>query len=337
MIMNHLDEGTIHAWLDGELPADQARAVEEHVRDCRTCADAVAEARGLVAASSRILGALDDVPAKVIPQLPVRKTRPMWRAAPWVTGIAAVLVAAVVLRTGNDSTAMMSDPMEARVADFADTQAAGVAVQPPPPAAPTASAPRVEVARAPSVGPQRQKAAQPTVRAGAGSDLRGAVGSVAAAAPPEQITVTSAPVPADARARRAVSADVAGERAREASRFEQLQEQRGRAASSARSSAAALAPQRSAADMSAAELPAAQPVAPELAALGGCYAVDAGGQRGLLVRLDTLRGEPGYLVRLARSDSSLGWWQRIAPDTAQLNLLSAGTVTVTAGQRVNCP
>lgn len=60
--MQHLDEGTIHAWLDGALSADEAARAELHVASCETCSDAVAEARGLIAASSRILTALDDVP-----------------------------------------------------------------------------------------------------------------------------------------------------------------------------------------------------------------------------------------------------------------------------------
>jgi putative zinc finger protein len=60
--MQHLDEGTIHAWLDGALSAEEAARTEAHVTSCPVCADAVAEARGLIAASSRILTALDDVP-----------------------------------------------------------------------------------------------------------------------------------------------------------------------------------------------------------------------------------------------------------------------------------
>lgn len=63
--MQHLDEGTIHAWLDGALAPNEASAAEAHVQSCESCARAVAEARGLIAASSRILGALDDVPAVV--------------------------------------------------------------------------------------------------------------------------------------------------------------------------------------------------------------------------------------------------------------------------------
>ena len=60
--MQHLDEGTIHAWLDGALSAEEAARAEAHVASCPACADAVAEARGLIAASSRILTALDNVP-----------------------------------------------------------------------------------------------------------------------------------------------------------------------------------------------------------------------------------------------------------------------------------
>jgi hypothetical protein len=60
--MQHLDEGSIHAWLDGALSTEEAARAEAHVASCSACADAVAEARGLIAASTRILTALDGVP-----------------------------------------------------------------------------------------------------------------------------------------------------------------------------------------------------------------------------------------------------------------------------------
>jgi hypothetical protein len=63
----HLDEGTIHAWLDGALAPDESARVEAQARTCVACGALVAEARGLVAASSRILASLDVVPAGVIP------------------------------------------------------------------------------------------------------------------------------------------------------------------------------------------------------------------------------------------------------------------------------
>ena len=65
--MQHLEEGTVHAWLDGAITGDEAAEIERHVATCAECAAMVAEARGFIAASSRILTALDDVPSHVIP------------------------------------------------------------------------------------------------------------------------------------------------------------------------------------------------------------------------------------------------------------------------------
>jgi len=89
--MQHLDEGTIHAWLDGALSPDEAALVEAHVAECPQCATVVAEARGFIAASSRILTALDHVPRGVVPAAPQVQwyNRRAWRAA------AAVLIVAV--------------------------------------------------------------------------------------------------------------------------------------------------------------------------------------------------------------------------------------------------
>lgn len=66
--MQHLDEGTIHAWLDGALDAPERERIEQHLASCVECEALVAEARGLVAGASRILGALDDVPGDVVPR-----------------------------------------------------------------------------------------------------------------------------------------------------------------------------------------------------------------------------------------------------------------------------
>jgi hypothetical protein len=63
----HPDEGTIHAWLDGALDAPTAERIAAHVHGCSSCAERVAEARGLIAGASRIVAALDDVPARARP------------------------------------------------------------------------------------------------------------------------------------------------------------------------------------------------------------------------------------------------------------------------------
>jgi len=66
---DHPDEGLIHAWLDDALSAAEAERLASHVRGCAECQARVAEARGLIAGASRIVAALDDVPAG---------TRPGW-------------------------------------------------------------------------------------------------------------------------------------------------------------------------------------------------------------------------------------------------------------------
>ncbi len=65
-----IDDGEIHEWLDGELSPGRAREFAALVGSSPQFAARVAEARGLIAASSHILGALDDVPADVLPKIP---------------------------------------------------------------------------------------------------------------------------------------------------------------------------------------------------------------------------------------------------------------------------
>ncbi len=118
--MQHLDEGAIHAWLDGALAPNEASAAEAHVQTCEQCARAVAEARGLVAASSRILAALDDVPTVHEPlKFPVapRRRIPWWRRA----GVSYAAAATVLLAVGTTYVARnvsRDDVMQRPVADM---------------------------------------------------------------------------------------------------------------------------------------------------------------------------------------------------------------------------
>jgi Putative zinc-finger len=98
--MQHLDEGTIHSWLDGALSADEAARVETHVKECPQCAAAVAEARGFIAGASRILTALDNAPRGVIPvAAPKKRVDPIvWRVAATLLVVAAGTL--VVFRNG---------------------------------------------------------------------------------------------------------------------------------------------------------------------------------------------------------------------------------------------
>lgn len=109
--MQHPDEGMIHAWIDGALTVDEAASVESHAGHCDECSAAIAEARGLVAASSRILLALDDVPRGVIPAAGPRPRS--WYARNELRAAAAVLLVAsaslVLTRGGLDAPSTMQD------------------------------------------------------------------------------------------------------------------------------------------------------------------------------------------------------------------------------------
>ena len=85
------DEGLIHAWLDGQLPREEAEQVEHLVATDPAWEAAAAEARGLVAASSRILAALDDVPRGVRP-VGGAVARPARRLPWWMKAAAAIVV-----------------------------------------------------------------------------------------------------------------------------------------------------------------------------------------------------------------------------------------------------
>src|SRR3984957_1259386 len=130
----HVDEATVHAWLDGALAPGEAARVAAHVEGCAACAEMVAEARGLIAASSRILSALDHVPADVVP---VRRRAVAWYQG-WPVRVAASVVVAVVggiVVAGRlhlvAPMARHETPVEAPAVSPAPTAVAPVAPAPP--------------------------------------------------------------------------------------------------------------------------------------------------------------------------------------------------------------
>jgi hypothetical protein len=137
--MQHLEEGTIHAWLDGALSGDEAAGVEAHVRQCAQCAAAVGEARGLIAGASRIVSALDVVPGGVIPR-PKPTTasvaaspKSLWRVlhfTPLRAAIAATLLVAVgslLVPRGDKRTPILTATVDTAVSDAVAATAAAPA------------------------------------------------------------------------------------------------------------------------------------------------------------------------------------------------------------------
>lgn len=139
------DEGLIHAWLDGQLPPDDAARIEELAATDPEWAAAVAEARGLVAASSRILSALDHVPAGVVPK---RTAVRSGQRLPWWTKIAAAVVvvaggSVVVMQNAPDGRPSVASAEKGSAQSAPDTQtvvATAPVTTPPIPATATPDA-----------------------------------------------------------------------------------------------------------------------------------------------------------------------------------------------------
>jgi len=55
--MSHVDEGTLHAYLDGELSPPERAALEVHLAQCAPCSARLAEERSLIERASAVLGA----------------------------------------------------------------------------------------------------------------------------------------------------------------------------------------------------------------------------------------------------------------------------------------
>ena len=143
----HLDEGTIHAWLDGALSPDESARVESLAAACKECAALVAEARGLVAASSRILSSLDAVPGGVIPgvesgtdQLAALRARRRETSRRWWNDRRIVAAASLVFVAGVSSLVWRSASTEVtsgveQVADAKLSEADSATTTAPPPSA----------------------------------------------------------------------------------------------------------------------------------------------------------------------------------------------------------
>ena len=127
----HPDEGTIHAWLDGALDASESARLEAHVRACAECTAHVAEARGLIAGASRVVGLLDAAPAPLLRPATTPTagdTGTLWRllrVTPARASIAAMLLVALGItltrgRVAQDTIGARSKPSLANTTGAAD-------------------------------------------------------------------------------------------------------------------------------------------------------------------------------------------------------------------------
>jgi len=90
--MPHLDEGHIHAMLDGELTATDREAAEQHLRACAECQQLLAEARGLFAEADRLVETLV-LPAGSQPARRLSTVRSRRKNYQWLAWAATVVIA----------------------------------------------------------------------------------------------------------------------------------------------------------------------------------------------------------------------------------------------------
>jgi hypothetical protein len=69
-MMSHLDEGTLHALLDGELDLHEVKEIQAHIGSCAACGTRLREVKEFHGESDRLVGLLE------LPTAPSRRTSP---------------------------------------------------------------------------------------------------------------------------------------------------------------------------------------------------------------------------------------------------------------------
>jgi hypothetical protein len=203
--MSRPDEGLIHTWLDGECSADEAAYVERMVATDPEWASAVAEARGLIAASSRIVSALDAVPVgvipagtkaapgaeKIAPASPERPANDGFRVQPWMKMAAGVVLVAGTAFAIRETTREVFQAPPVTV--VRDSDVATVPVAAP------ATAPEVAsiVAAAPTPPVARERSAAKAAPVAEASHANDAAPPPAAPPAAPQASVSPVPTPAE--------------------------------------------------------------------------------------------------------------------------------------------
>lgn len=230
--MSHVDDGTLHAYLDGELTPVEHERAEGHLAGCAACRARLEEERMLIERAGRLLG-LAAPPQRPAPPL-TELRRPRRGGAGYRLPLAWAATVALAIGIGWYARGVREPTPGAAelAARSADTPApASASPLPPPPASPARAkrAQRQDEAPAPTslatapveqVAPdtvgERLRAAQPVAPpvAKAAPEARGAVAAGRAEA--NALVAESAEVLKDADLRRSATWPVVGpERARQ--------------------------------------------------------------------------------------------------------------------------
>lgn len=203
--MSHVDDGTVHAYLDGELtPAERAQ-LEAHVAECVTCRTRLADERALADRAGQLLGYAQPVERPAPPLHQLRPPRLVWRVRVPLAWAATVLVAVGLgYYAGGAGRDFESPPAPAQVAASPAMDSFGTAQQiarlqdrlaQQPSAPKTPAAPPPERRRANVAAAREEDAAAPNARA---DSIAVTSGLVASAPRPALREVTPTPVPSEA-------------------------------------------------------------------------------------------------------------------------------------------
>lgn len=126
--MSHVDEGTLHAYLDGELPSAERAALEAHFAGCATCRANLTEERALRERASAVLGSARPAerPAPPLEQLRREAQRSPWRVRrsfAWAASIALALGLGYYMRSPGASPVRSVSPAPAQPVAVAQNRA----------------------------------------------------------------------------------------------------------------------------------------------------------------------------------------------------------------------
>ncbi len=96
--MSHVDDGTLHAYLDGELATAEAQGVDAHLAQCPACRARVEEERALITRAGELL-ALAAPPERELPPFRAGDVTPLKRLW-WQVRLPLAWAATVVLALG---------------------------------------------------------------------------------------------------------------------------------------------------------------------------------------------------------------------------------------------
>jgi hypothetical protein len=97
--MSHVDEGTLHAYLDDELPTAERAAIESHVTQCPTCRARLAEERALRERATALLGGARPREPAPPPFEQLRRAAPR-QPSPWRVRTPLAWAASIALALG---------------------------------------------------------------------------------------------------------------------------------------------------------------------------------------------------------------------------------------------